>query len=133
MLVSQMLILSGFASSLEEAKEMFDRVIADGSALKEFEKIIRIQGGNPEVICDYSLFPTAKYESPIIAEKSGYIHEIDSRKIGYSLVRIKAGRMKTSDSLDYSSGAILPKKIGDEIKSRREPGQSAFKRPSFRR
>ncbi len=115
MLVSQMLILSGLAESLEEAKEMFDRVIADGSALKEFEKIIRIQGGNPEVIRDYSLFPTAKYESPVIAEKSGYIHEIDSRKIGYSLVRIKAGRMKTSDSLDYSSGAILPKKIGDEI------------------
>jgi len=56
-------------------------------------------------------------KAPIIAEKSGYIHEIDSRKIGYSLVRIKAGRMKTSDSLDYSSGAILPKKIGDEIKA----------------
>jgi len=69
MLVSQMLILSGFASSLEEAKEMFDRVIADGSALKEFEKIIRIQGGNPEVICDYSLFPTAKYESPHYCRK----------------------------------------------------------------
>lgn len=115
MLVSQMLVLAGFAASLDEAKEMFDRVIADGSALKEFEKIIRIQGGNPEVIRDYSLFPTAKYESPIIAEKSGFIHEIDSRKIGYSLVRIKAGRMKTSDSLDYSSGAMLPKKIGDEI------------------
>lgn len=115
MLVSQMLILAGLATSLEEAKEMFDRVIADGSALNEFEKIIRIQGGNPEVIRDYSLFPTAKYESPIIAERSGFIHEIDSRKIGYSLVRIKAGRMKTSDSLDYSSGAILPMKIGDEI------------------
>lgn len=115
-LVSQMLMLSGKAKSLEEAKKMFDRVIADGSALKKFEEIIAIQGGNAEVIHDYSLFPTAKYHSEIVAKESGYIHAIDSRKIGYSLVRIKAGRMKTQDTLDYSTGALLPRKIGDEIR-----------------
>ncbi|MCD8480618.1 MAG: hypothetical protein LRZ88_10670 [Candidatus Cloacimonetes bacterium] len=66
---------------------------------------------------DYSLFDTARYQLPILASQSGYVHAIDSRAIGYALVRVKAGRMKTSDSLDYSAGALLYPKIGDTIKA----------------
>ena len=47
----------------------------------------------------------------------GYVHQIDSRAIGYALIRIKAGRMQTSDTLDYSAGALLKPKIGDYVDS----------------
>ncbi|MFA6691745.1 MAG: hypothetical protein WCR98_07190, partial [Saccharofermentanales bacterium] len=117
-----MLIMAGKARDFAEAEGLIKSVVADGSALAKFAEIIAAQGGNPRVIEDYSLFYTAKYQLPIPATQSGYIHAIDSRAIGYALVRIKAGRMKTADLLDYSSGAILYPKIGDQIRAGDEIG-----------
>ncbi len=121
-LVSQMLILAGKAKGSAEAEEMIRRVVADGSALAKFAEIIEVQGGNPKVIQDYSLFDTARYQIPIISQQTGYIHSIDARAIGYALVRIKAGRMQTVDVLDFSAGAILMPKIGDKISQNDEIG-----------
>lgn len=42
---------------------------------------------------------------------------IDSRAIGYALVRIKAGRMQVSDTIDYGAGALLIPKIGDFLEA----------------
>jgi pyrimidine-nucleoside phosphorylase len=114
-LVSQMLLMTGEAKSAQDAEKMIQKVVEDGSALAKFAEIIEAQGGNPKVVEDYKLFAQARYQIPIIAKASGYIQAIDARTIGYSLVRIKAGRMKTGDTLDYSAGAILKPKIGDKI------------------
>lgn len=114
-LVAQMLLMAKKATSFAEAEKMIQAVVDDGSALAKFAEIIKAQGGNPKVTEDYSLFDTAKYKIPILATEAGYIHAIDSRAIGYALVRIKAGRMQTADSLDYGSGAMLYPKIGDKI------------------
>lgn len=114
-LVSEMLIMGGKAENEEEAKKQIQRVISDGSALKAFEDIIIAQKGDPRVIEDYRIFGSAKYCLPILAPQSGYIHTIDSRRIGYALIHIAAGRMKVTDPIDYSAGATLPLKIGDFV------------------
>ncbi|MCB5267503.1 MAG: thymidine phosphorylase [Candidatus Cloacimonetes bacterium] len=116
-LVAQMLIMAGKARDFGDAEKMIRAVVEDGSALARFAQIIAAQGGNPHVIEDYSLFDQARYQLPILATSTGYVHEIDSRAIGYALVRVKAGRMQTSDALDYSAGAMLYPKIGDQIKA----------------
>ncbi|MCK9557076.1 MAG: thymidine phosphorylase [Candidatus Cloacimonetes bacterium] len=116
-LVAEMLVLAGKAQEHAEAEAMINKVLKDGSALAKFAEIITAQGGDPRVCEDYSLFDQAKYEIPIIATESGYVHEIDSRAIGYALVRIKAGRMQTTDSLDYAAGALLKPKIGDYVEA----------------
>lgn len=122
-LVAEMLMMAGFAADFAEAEKQIRGAVDSGKALDKFAEIIEAQGGNPRVIEDYKLFDTAKYEVPILAEKGGYIQAIDSRAIGYALVRIKAGRMKTSDALDYSAGAKLPFKIGDKIAAGEELGR----------
>ena len=121
-LLTQMLKMAGFAKNRQEAQKMIDSVVEDGSALARFAEIIEAQEGDPRVIQDYSLFATAKYQIPIIAKTSGYIHEIDARAIGYALVQIKAGRMQTGDTLDYSSGALLHPKISDRVEAGEQIG-----------
>lgn len=116
-LIAQMLIMAGKAADITEAESMIQRVVDDGSALAKFAEIISAQGGDIRVLEDYSLFATAKYQLPILAKESGYIHAIDARAIGYALVRIQAGRMQTTDRLDYSSGASLYPKIGDQVQA----------------
>ena len=116
-LVQRMLISSGLASDETTAQAMIDTALSSGKALEIFRKMIEVQGGNPGVIEDYSLMGTAKHRIPILAESSGYVHQIDSRAIGYALVRVKAGRMKTTDSLDYAAGALLLPKIGSFLET----------------
>lgn len=116
-LLTQMLLLAGKARDAAEAETMINRVVDDGTALAKFAEIIAAQGGNPDVIENYRLFATAAHQIPILASVSGYIHKIDTRAIGYALVKIKAGRIKTDDTLDYASGALLCPKIGDQIKA----------------
>jgi len=114
-LVQQMLLSAGIAETETEAQSLIDEAISSGKALAVFEKMIAVQGGDPRVIHDYSLMGTAAYQIPLIAPMSGYVHMIDSRAIGYALVKIKAGRMKVSDTIDYSAGAILYPKVGDHV------------------
>ena len=115
-LAIEMLILAKITSSKKEAGEMVERVIDDGSALEYLRKFIKNQNGNPDVCDDLSILPQAKYEIPIIADKEGWISEINSQQIGFSLIDIGAGRKTLSSKLDYSSGAFFPKKIGDTVK-----------------
>ncbi len=114
-LTAQMLISAGLAKDFDDAKAQIDGAVSSGKALAKFWEIIEAQGGNPKVIDDYALFAQAGVKVPIIAKDSGYVHSIDSRAIGYALVRIKAGRMQVSDTIDYAAGALLYPKIGDVI------------------
>lgn len=115
-LVSQMLLLAGMYTDESQAVEAINEVVSNGKALAKFEEIIIAQNGNPKVLDDYSLLGCAKYKIPVKAPTSGWIDQIDSRAIGYALVRIKAGRMKVTDSLDAGAGAYLERKIGDEVR-----------------
>lgn len=116
-LVSQMLLLAGMYSDESQAAKAIDEVVASGKSLAKFEEIIIAQNGNPKVLDDYSLLGCAKYEIPVKAPASGWIAQIDSRAIGYALVRIKAGRMQVTDSLDPGAGAYLERKIGDQVQA----------------
>lgn len=116
-LVARMLQSSGLFPQEADAIAAIREVVASGKALQKLEEIIIAQEGNPKVIEDYSLMGTTQYQQPVLAPASGYIHTIDSRAIGYALVRIKVGRMKMSDRLDYGAGTILTAKIGDPVQA----------------
>ena len=121
-LAVEMLQLSKISKNRNEAEEMFDNVIRNGLALDCFRKFIKVQGGNPNVCADTSLLPQAKYEIPIISQKTGWIKAIDSQQIGYALVEIGAGRKTLKSKINYGAGASFPKKIGDSIQKDEELG-----------
>ncbi len=114
-LTAQLLISAGLATDAADAVERIEAAVSSGRALQKLEEIITAQGGDPRVLEDYSLLGTAKYHLPVRAAKTGYIHSIDSKAIGYALVRVKAGRMKVSDQLDYGAGALLIPKVGNRV------------------
>jgi pyrimidine-nucleoside phosphorylase len=122
-LTAQMLISAGLAKDFDDAKTRIDNAVSSGKALDKFREIIAVQGGEPKVIDDYSIFAKAGVVLPILAEQSGYVHQIDSRAIGYALVKIKAGRMQVSDTIDYGAGALLYPKIGDKVQVGQKIGE----------
>lgn len=114
-LAIEMLLLSKVAKDKVNAGKMVEQVIDNGKALEVFAHYIMLHGGNPKVCEDVSFLPTAKYQFPIKSKDTGYISAIDSQAIGYALIDVGAGRKTLCSKLNYSSGALLPYKIGDYV------------------
>lgn len=112
---SKMIVAGGKANSLEEARTMLESVIADGSALELFGKLIEAQGGNGQIIQDTSLLPTATYQIEVPAPTSGYIAKMEADDIGVAAMLLGAGRATKDDEIDLAVGIVLTKKIGDTI------------------
>lgn len=90
--------------------------IDNGLAINKLREMISAQGGNANVVDDYSFFKQPKYTAEIFSECDGYIEHTDAEKIGIASVILGAGREKKGDPIDPSAGIVLKKKTGDYVK-----------------
>lgn len=110
-----MICLGGKASSKEEGRALAEDALKSGKGLAKLAEFIEAQGGNPEVVNDYSIFPEHTVEETIYANESGYMAAIKAKKIGVASQHTGAGRATKEDSIDLSSGIYLYKKVGDVV------------------
>ena len=96
---------------------MAKNTIKDGSGLDKLRQMIKYQGGNPDVIDDYSLFGYAESELELTYEdeKTMYVESIDALLIGQTSVLLGAGRATKEDVIDHHVGIVINKKIGDKV------------------
>ena len=97
------------------ARNYLQEIIHSGKAIEKFKELIEAQGGNAEVIENYSKLPEAKYKVEVKSETEGYVKKIDAYKIAYGCKLLGAGREKKTDSIDYSVGVYLNKKTGEKV------------------
>ena len=114
---SQMVVLGGKASTIEEARKMLEEVVANGKALEVLKKFIAAQGGDASVVDDPSRLPQAKYVSEIAAKQAGYIAKIEAEDIGTAAMLLGAGRATKESEIDLAVGLILRKKVGDYVEA----------------
>jgi pyrimidine-nucleoside phosphorylase len=100
----------------EEASELVENAISDGSAFNKLKEWVVAQGGNGDWIENPDNFPKAQFKEDIIAENDCYISSMNAEEIGISSVILGAGREKKDDTIDMTAGIILNKKTGDKIK-----------------
>ena len=103
-----MLELGGVTASLEEIKQH----LTAGKALKKFEEMVLAQGGDLE---DLYRPAQVKEQVPVYAEADGYIVALPAMEHGLFAMRLGAGRAVKSDVLDYESGIVFAKKVGDPV------------------
>jgi len=114
-LTACMVYLGGKAKTIKDAEKMVYRALKSGEGLNWFRKLIILQGGNPDVLEDYSKFPIANEQTAIIADTKGHIHEILPIDLGMFLVRLGGGRQRKEDKIDFSVGIQLTKQVGDKV------------------
>ena len=83
--------------SLSEATKKAVSVLEDGSALEKFKEVVKLQGGDVELINDTNKFEKAKYSFKFTAENEGYISSFNCQTIGETAVTLGAGRVKKED------------------------------------
>ena len=114
---SYIIKLSGKSDDLEENKKMILENIENGKAYNKFLELVKSQYGNTEYIENVEKFEKAKYIIPVIADKDGFVEELNAEKVGLISVMLGAGRVKKEDDIDKAVGIILNKKIADEVKA----------------
>jgi pyrimidine-nucleoside phosphorylase len=110
-----MLVLAKVCDTFEEGIKKIREAITSGAALEKLRVFIENQGGDKNVVDDYSLLPKAKKIVEMKAQKSGYISKIEAEEIGVSAMILGAGRETKEDILDLSAGIVLTKKVGDFV------------------
>ena len=110
-----MLVLAKVAKDFDEGLVMIREAITSGKALEKLKVFIENQGGNKNVVDDYTLLPQASKIVPIKAPKSGYISKIEAEEVGISAMILGAGRETKEDILDLSAGIVLEKKVGEYV------------------
>jgi len=116
----KMIQLAGKAPTLEAAQEILARSLEDGTAWAKFKEWITAQGGEPAILENPDLLPTAKIIEAVAAPQSGFIAAIDAAEVGKIGVMMGGGRTKKGDPIDYSVGIIHQAKVGDKL-ARGEP------------
>jgi pyrimidine-nucleoside phosphorylase len=111
-----MALLGGRAVALPEAKEQAEQAIRDGRALNKLKQLIQAQNGNPLVVDEPDLLPSAPYVVPVQSGITGYVAAIDAESLGVTAMMLGAGRATKEDSIDASVGIVLSKKVGDPVK-----------------
>ncbi|MEM6692081.1 MAG: thymidine phosphorylase [Planctomycetota bacterium] len=109
-LCASLLVQCGRSSDLQEALDLLDRRLADGSARERFDKMIAAQGG--------SIDQPLTLENPTIIEApgDGYIQSIDCQTMGEVLVSLGAGRRRKEDLLQHRVGIRIDVRVGDEVR-----------------
>ncbi|WP_251518183.1 MULTISPECIES: pyrimidine-nucleoside phosphorylase [Staphylococcus] len=112
---AQMVVFGGKAESIDEAKQILQKAIDDGSALDRFKVFLENQGGDGSVVEDTSKLPQAQYQIELPAQTSGIVTEMIANEIGVASMMLGAGRQTKDDEIDLSVGLILHKKVGDKV------------------
>lgn len=116
-LTAHMFLLGGLETSLEAARARFNSVLNSGAGLQKFSQVIAAQGGDPRVVEDYSLFPTAKLEESIVAWEDGTIARLEAEALGRASMLLGAGRECLDSFIDPAVGLLLEKKVGQQVKA----------------
>ena len=116
-LSAEMLLLAGAAKNVAAAREILQKKLANGEALRKFAEMIAAQGGDAKVCEDVQRLPSAKQKKPIAAPQSGFVQSIECDQIGYAVITLGGGRKVAADKVDFGVGFEEPKKIGDPVKT----------------
>ncbi|WP_017184974.1 pyrimidine-nucleoside phosphorylase [Alkalibacillus haloalkaliphilus] len=119
-LASQMVVLGGKASSLDEARDLLEKVIENGEAIQTLKTFLSSQGGAASVVDEPIKLPQAEYNIELPAKQSGYVSEIVADEIGNAAMLLGAGRQTKDSQIDLAVGVVLNKKVGDYV----EEGES---------
>jgi pyrimidine-nucleoside phosphorylase len=115
-IASNMLMLSGNFANLEAAREKAERSLKNGEAFEKFKQLVAAQGGDVQVLEDFTQLPSAPVKIELESDSTGYIHQIHAREVGLTAMELGAGRAKKGDTIDHSVGIEVLHNVGDEIK-----------------
>ncbi len=115
-LSAELLVISDLAPDREKAKMDLKKALDSGKAAEIFGKMVYGLGGPADLIERASEYlPLAPIKREILAQKSGWISQMDTREIGMAIVELGGGRMRAEDPIDHGVGLSQFVELGDRV------------------
>ena len=112
---AEMLVLAGPVASHAEAWRAMRDAIQSGRALAKFVEILEAQGGDPRIVDDISLLPSASRRQDLLAGRDGIVTEVTPRTVGYGIIALGGGRATMDDEIDPGVGFVVHAKPGASV------------------
>jgi pyrimidine-nucleoside phosphorylase len=116
-LAARMIQLGGITENLEDAREVAQARLLDGSGYAKLKQVIDAQGGNSQVLDRFDLLPNATGAMEITSPRAGFVSMIDAEEIGFASTMIGAGRDTKEGQIDPAVGVILEVKSGQRVEA----------------
>lgn len=113
----EMLLMAGIEEKRDDAKNLLEKKLGDGSAYEKFGQMIAFQKGDLSMFEKPSRLPTAGSVVEYNALKDGHLQEFNTTSIGRLIVDMGGGRRTKDDIIDPRVGLSFYKKIGDKVSS----------------
>jgi pyrimidine-nucleoside phosphorylase len=114
--VRRMLVLAGLAANEPEADRCVRAALVSGAGLEKFRRMVEQQGGDPRVVDDYSLLPSAPKRHVVSAHGAGFLVALRADKVGVGAMRLGAGRNRADDAIDPAVGVLVRAHVGDLVR-----------------
>jgi pyrimidine-nucleoside phosphorylase len=108
---AQLLALSDLDVDVDEGRRRGEAAVADGSALRAYERWIEAQGGDPRE----DALPRAPVTAHVEAPRAGFVAGLGAIDVGRAALHLGAGRRTKEDAVDYAVGVVCRRKRGDEV------------------
>lgn len=109
------LLLAGRVSSREEGGRVIDSLIGSGAGLEKLREMVSAQGGDPAVVDDPGVLPSAPVVMSVECPSSGYVARLNAYTVAEAAVSLGAERGAAGIEPDKSVGVVLRKKTGDHV------------------
>ena len=114
-LAGHMAALTGRAENGDRGSDQAREALASGAALERFSSFVEAQGGDPRIVEDLSLLPSAPVCEEVRAGNEGWLAAVDAEAVGRAAAGVGAGRQKKEDEIDLAVGIDFLASIGDEV------------------
>jgi pyrimidine-nucleoside phosphorylase len=116
-LAARMLVLARISASMEDAEARVRQALASGAGLEAFRAMVAQQGGDPRVVDDYTLLPSAPDSETVTAPRDGFLLSLDAFLVGRASMRLGAGRETAADRIDHGVGLTVRARPGDQLEA----------------
>lgn len=115
-LCTEILVSSGLAKNLNQAKTKLENSLSSGKALEIFAKMVSSLGGPADFVEKPEKYlAKAAIVKPLYAERAGYVSAMQTRNLGLAIIDLKGGRVRSDQQLDYATGFSEFCHIGDFV------------------
>jgi pyrimidine-nucleoside phosphorylase len=111
-----MLVAGKKVDGVEEGRQLLRKSLDSGAAWEKFLQFISAQGGDCRAITNRTL-ELGSCQEQILTEESGYLQEIDARRIGILSMILGAGRETKQSKIDLGAGLVFLKKPGELVEA----------------
>ncbi|MGC1298727.1 MAG: thymidine phosphorylase [Alloacidobacterium sp.] len=116
-LAGWMIFLGGMSDTAETGRDRAEEILDSGRALEILVEMVKVHGGNTAVFEEPEKFHSPAFRKDFLADRSGYLAQVDCTQVGWAVQRLGAGRERAGEPVSPHAGLEMHVKLGNRVET----------------